>query len=380
MSALDNLEAKAKEAIAFPITEPWGETAKTAAEHNLFYVKRTITRAEKSEDMEKVAARRTHYEKMMELIIRMNDESILEEKPLKELPMLANSTSYFLRKVQTPKTTEEKLVQAIFGTELTEAQIADITNYVTECTAYFSAVTDFSDETDALPEEALKRAKTLIHLRVLLIAMVCGHTSLRRVREYAQFAVSLKEAERHYWTMFNPDGTWDVSGAEVQLTDNRNFARLLDLHITAPEIMQWLYFGKEGERKEAFLAAAKEMKELDAGNGPLEIRHIESSKVVYDLFQFVHPYDDDGKEVMDVSVPDYVASFDDEEEAKLEGERYGKYEIRKSPEQEWFSIHTKEGKAVNGVLYPTRSRAMAVLYKMVRPEAWMHFMEMRGRA
>lgn len=73
---------------------------------------------------------------------------------------------------------------------------------------------------------------------------------------------------------------------------------------------------------------------------------------------------------------DFIADFDTEEEAKAESLAYQYPEIREYPSEEWWVVvDDRTKKNAFGMLFPSDTRALAFLYRLIQPEAFMRYVE-----
>ena len=73
---------------------------------------------------------------------------------------------------------------------------------------------------------------------------------------------------------------------------------------------------------------------------------------------------------------DYIADFDTKEEADAEGAAFDSYYLMENPSDEWWVVvNNQTGKAVYTMLFPTERRALAFLYRIAKPDAWMKYVE-----
>lgn len=230
------------------------------------------------------------------------------------------------------------------------------------------------------------------------------------------------------WSTWHNDEakTWNVVEAEHDIRNIKYHANHFDNPQMAAfvknTILTQLY--KEDKLRNLVIAAAQEMSDImknkDNDSG-YHLNHVVSSKTVFSLWNnngkvyayageydtvekaqeeaakfddaYVEPMEtNDGTKFMvqafdkeeterlrdDEYGGEFVGDFDTEEEAEAEGASLDRYYIVEMPKEEWWTVvKNKTNKVAYAMFFPTEVRALAFLYKVAKPRAWMEYVDYR---
>lgn len=234
-------------------------------------------------------------------------------------------------------------------------------------------------------------------------------------------------AKYETWHDVEGKDTWNVPEAEQDIRNVKRFANLYAVPAVANAAENQLIhaiYGKNEVYEHLITDAAREMYEIisnkDNATG-YHINHITSGKTVFTLWnnngevyidQASFATEDEAKDYVKEnqlianveSVEDadegtrwhvfvldedeterirkeefggeWVADFDTIEEAEAEAESLERSYIVEMPSEEWWIvIDNKTNKSAFKMMFPTKVRALAFLYKLAKPKAWMAYVE-----
>ena len=73
---------------------------------------------------------------------------------------------------------------------------------------------------------------------------------------------------------------------------------------------------------------------------------------------------------------EFVDQFNSMDEAEEEAKQYENAYIQEEESEEWWSVvHNASGKLAFRMLFPTETRALAFLYSVAKPKAWMEYVD-----
>ena len=76
---------------------------------------------------------------------------------------------------------------------------------------------------------------------------------------------------------------------------------------------------------------------------------------------------------------EFVDVFDSREEAEDEGKSLGDYYILEQPSEEWYVVVNNETeKRVFDIMFPSLKRAIAFMYRELKPKAWVDYISFEG--
>lgn len=218
--------------------------------------------------------------------------------------------------------------------------------------------------------------------------------------------------DKKIWT---DEGSWNVIQAEKDIL---HLERLVNIFSIGSEDIIKFYVGEDKSYREVVNKSISELRDILFNDGKefgYHLNCIISGKTLFSLFdnngkqykwgnkfatkeeaedycsQFKDAYVDDMRDednsyvvwILDEDGTqsmrehgyggEFVQDFDSKEEAEDEGKKYESYYIEESPDNEmWVIINNTTMKNEFNMFFPSAERALAFLYKKIKPEGFMN--------